>query len=71
MTALTYKQIRQAAGLSISQIADYLGVSPRMVRYYEAGGRVPSKSVERLYNQIQAKETTYCDWRAEKIVGGK
>ena len=52
---MNYKQIRQAANLSLSQIADYLGVGTRMVRYYESGERVPSKSVEKLYELLKGK----------------
>jgi transcriptional regulator with XRE-family HTH domain len=50
-----YKQIRQSANLSLSQIASFLGVGTRMVRYYESGGRVPSKSVAKLYGQLEEK----------------
>lgn len=49
---MTYKQIRQSASLSLSEIASFLGVGTRMVRYYESGDRIPSKSVEKLYAQL-------------------
>ena len=64
---MTHKQIRQAANLSINQIADFLGVGSRMVRYYEAGDRVPSKSVERLYGQIRGNGDDFRAWLAERV----
>lgn len=53
---MTYKQIRLAANLSLSQIADYLGVGTRMVRYYESGDRIPSKSVQKLYDTLPSMD---------------
>lgn len=53
---MTYKQIRQAANLSLSEIASFLGVGTRMVRYYESGERRPGGSAQRLYDQLMAKK---------------
>lgn len=53
---MTYKQIRQSANLSLSEIAAYLGVGTRMVRYYESGERVPSKSVQKLYDTLPSMD---------------
>jgi len=55
---MNYKQIRQAAHLSLSEIASFLGVGTRMVRYYESGDRIPSKSVQKLYAALSAKPTS-------------
>lgn len=52
---MNYKQIRQASGLSLSEIASFLGVGTRMVRYYESGDRVPSKAVKMHYERLQAE----------------
>jgi len=55
---MNYKQIRQAANLSLSEIASFLGVGTRMVRYYEAGERLPGGAVKKLYDQLVAKNLT-------------
>lgn len=62
-----YKQIRQAANLSLTQIASFLGVGSRMVRYYESGDRMPSQSVERLYGQISRNGADFKAWLKEKV----
>ena len=59
---MTYKQIRQAANLSLSEIASFLGVGTRMVRYYESGDRIPSQSVERLYGLVSAQDHAFKNW---------
>lgn len=64
---MNYKQTRQSANLSITQISDFLGVGPRMVRYYEAGDRVPSKSVERLYGQIRGNGDDFRAWLDQMV----
>lgn len=51
--SMTYKQIRQAANLSINQMAEYLGVDSRTVRRYEDGTRKPGGPVIKLYEQIE------------------
>lgn len=53
---MTYKQIRQAANLSLTEIASFLGVGTRMVRYYESGDRIPSKSVQKLYDTLPSMD---------------
>lgn len=64
---MTYKQIRQSANLSLSEIASFLGVGSRMVRYYEDGQRIPSQSVERLYGQISRNSPDFKAWLKEKV----
>lgn len=63
----SYKKIRQSANLSLSEIASFLGVGARMVRYYESGDRAPSASVERLYNAVKAKSPDFKAWLKEKV----
>lgn len=64
---MNYKQIRQAANLSLSEIASFLGVGTRMVRYYEAGQRIPSASVERLYNAVKTQSADFRAWLEMKL----
>lgn len=64
---MTYKQIRQSANLSLSEIASFLGVGPRMVRYYESGYRMPSASVDRLYNAVKGNSPDFKAWLKEKV----
>lgn len=64
---MNYKQIRQSVNLSLSEIASFLGVGPRMVRYYEDGQRTPSASVERLYGQISRNGSDFKAWLKEKV----
>lgn len=64
---MTYKQIRQAANLSLAEIASFLGVGTRMVRYYESGDRIPSQSVERLYGLVMAKDPAFRAWLRSKL----
>ncbi len=59
---MTYKQIRQTANLSLSEIASFLGVGTRMVRYYESGDRIPSQSVERLYGAVKGNSPDFKTW---------
>ena len=59
---MTYKQIRQSANLSLSEIASFLGVGTRMVRYYQSGDRLPSQSVERLYGAVSAQSPDFKAW---------
>lgn len=56
---MNYKQIRHAANLSLSEIASFLGVGTRMVRYYESRDRIPSQSVERLYGFVSGKDPAF------------
>lgn len=49
---MNYKQIRQAAGMSLSEMAAYLGVDARTVRRYEDGTRTPGGPVNRLYGML-------------------
>lgn len=53
---MTYKQIRQDAGLSISEMAAYLAVDERTVRRYEDGTRTPGGPVNKLYGLLTAKK---------------
>lgn len=45
MTAAEFKESRSLLGLTQSQVASALGVSPRCIKYYEAGGRRVSQPV--------------------------
>jgi DNA-binding transcriptional regulator YiaG len=49
MTPQTFKQIRQAAGMSQSQLMEWLGLKDkRIIGRYEQGEVVPSGPVTRL-----------------------
>ncbi len=52
---MTYKQTRQAAGMTLSEMAAYLGVDARTVRRYEDGTRTPGGPVNRLYGLLRGK----------------
>lgn len=68
---MNYKQIRQSANLSLSEIAAFLGVGARMVRYYESGDRVPSGSVQRLYSAIEGNSPDFRAWLKSRQKDGK
>lgn len=55
---MNYKQLRQTANLSITQMAYHLGVDPRTVRRYEDGTRTPGGPVNKLYAALNAKPTS-------------
>lgn len=52
---MDYKQTRQAAGMTISEMAAYLAVDERTVRRYEDGTRTPGGPVNKLYGLLSAK----------------
>lgn len=49
---MNFKQTRQSASMTISQMAAYLGVDPRTVRRYEDGTRTPGGPVIKLYKAL-------------------
>lgn len=51
-----YKQTRQAAGMTISEMAAYLAVDERTVRRYEDGTRTPGGPVNKLYGLLIAEK---------------
>lgn len=51
-----YKQTRQAAGMSLSEMAAYLAVDERTVRRYEDGTRTPGGPVNKLYGLLNTKK---------------
>lgn len=53
-----YKQIRQDAGMTISQMAEYLGINQRTVRRYEDGTRNAGGAVIRLYEMLVKNRLT-------------
>lgn len=53
---MNYKQIRQAAGMSLSEMAAYLAVDERTVRRYEDGTRTPGGPVNKLYGLLKAEK---------------
>lgn len=53
MTAIEFKEIRKRAGLTQSQLADYLRISDkRTIRYWETGERPVSGPVSLLMEQL-------------------
>lgn len=50
--SMTYKQIRQAANMTLSEMAAYLAVDERTVRRYEDGTRTPGGPVVKLYGML-------------------
>lgn len=52
---MNYKQIRQDAGMTISQMAEWLGINQRTVRRYEDGTRNAGGAVRTLYGLLNAK----------------
>lgn len=53
-----YKQIRQDAGMTISQMAAYFGINERTVRRYEDGTRNAGGAVKRLYGLLNGENKT-------------
>ena len=47
-----YKQIRHDAGMTLSQMSEYLGVNDRTIRRYETGERNPRPPVVKLYELL-------------------
>ena len=52
MTPSRFKQIRHSLGLSISQMANAIGVEERTIRRYESGDREIGKPVQILLRYI-------------------
>lgn len=53
---MNYKQIRQDAGMSLSEMAAYLAVDERTVRRYEDGTRTPGWPVNKLYSLLSFRK---------------
>lgn len=53
-----FKQIRQAAGMTLSEMAAHLAVDSRTVRRYEDGTRTPGGAVRKLYGLLNAQPPT-------------
>lgn len=52
-----FKVIRNAAGLSVTQLGEYLRVDARSVRRYEDGTRPISGPIEKLMEQLSTQLT--------------
>ncbi len=54
-TAKAIRQLREAAGLTQTQLADWLGVVPMHVSHLEQGIRPPGKQTARLLTLLAAR----------------
>lgn len=52
---LNYKTIREAARMTVKEMAAYLGVCARSVRRYEAGDTQPGGPARKLYEGLMGK----------------
>lgn len=58
----TLKQLREAAGMSVAQLAALAGMNRESVRLYEAGGRAPTwKAVQALAKALGVTTDTFRD----------
>lgn len=56
MTPAQIRARREGLGMSEAQFAAALGVSARTVRYWQTGGRSPSKAVVLLMKRLKKPE---------------